>query len=313
MIPYDTRKYALLIAGMHRSGTSALTRTLSILGCDLPATLIKPKVDNPLGFWESQPIWSLNEDVLASGGSDWKDLSPFNPDWNGSPVSRPFLARAQEVLAAEYDGSRLLVLKDPRTCRLMPFWIEAVETFGADPVAIIPIRHPYEVAASLQKRNGFDPVDVQLLWLRHVLDAEHGSRHLRRIFVTFEDLLADWERVTDRIADLLQVEWPRKSLTARLEIAQFLSDEGRHHRVEDRHAMSMSPIRWIGETYDIMKRWAAGGKDGRDFATLDRIRGEFDAASPALRLLVLSQREAQARANRLTAEAAKNNASKQQG
>ena len=33
------KKTAILVAGMHRSGTSALARTLSLLGCDLPKTL----------------------------------------------------------------------------------------------------------------------------------------------------------------------------------------------------------------------------------------------------------------------------------
>ena len=70
------KKSAILIAGMHRSGTSALTRTLSLLGCALPKT-----PSNDPKHWESKVIMNLNDEILASAGSAWHDWGAFNPGW----------------------------------------------------------------------------------------------------------------------------------------------------------------------------------------------------------------------------------------
>ncbi|MFY7850700.1 MAG: hypothetical protein ACOVQ6_02790, partial [Brevundimonas sp.] len=43
---------ALVVAGMHRSGTSAVARLLSLAGGALPGNIIQPGPDNPTGFWE---------------------------------------------------------------------------------------------------------------------------------------------------------------------------------------------------------------------------------------------------------------------
>ena len=67
------KKSAILVAGMHRSGTSAVCRVLSILGCTLPKTLSGSAPDNERGFWESLAVKDLNDRILASAGSAWDD------------------------------------------------------------------------------------------------------------------------------------------------------------------------------------------------------------------------------------------------
>ena len=47
---------ALMVLGMHRSGTSALTRIFSLLGADLPKNLMPPSPANKTGYWESQDL-----------------------------------------------------------------------------------------------------------------------------------------------------------------------------------------------------------------------------------------------------------------
>ncbi len=103
------KKIAILIAGMHRSGTSVLTRTLNLLGCDLPKT-----PSNDPEHWESKVIMNLNDEILASSGSAWHDWGAFNPGWYASPVIDEFRERAQAALESEFGASRLFVLKDPR-------------------------------------------------------------------------------------------------------------------------------------------------------------------------------------------------------
>jgi hypothetical protein len=40
-------KKVIIIAGMHRSGTSVITRAVNLLGASAPGTLMPPTPDNP--------------------------------------------------------------------------------------------------------------------------------------------------------------------------------------------------------------------------------------------------------------------------
>ena len=64
---------ALLVMGMHRSGTSALARVLSLRGAELPAHLMPPNHGNASGYWEPAPIVAINDEMLEYFGSAWDD------------------------------------------------------------------------------------------------------------------------------------------------------------------------------------------------------------------------------------------------
>ena len=279
------KKIAILVAGMHRSGTSALTRVLNLAGCDLPKTLMKPKRNpgNVAGFWESQAIMDLNQEILTSAGSFWDDWRPFEQDWYWSPAAEGCRERARELIQSEFGGSRLFVLKDPRICRLMKFWVEVIRAFGAQPLVVSPIRNPWDVAASLQVRNHIDPSVGQLTWLRHTLDAEADSRGLRRAYLRYERLLSDAQAVVDRLGNDLGVSWPRPSRAQmEMKIAEFLSPELHHHRSEDALALSNPSLSdWVKDSFEIFDRWARGEVRKEDAPNLDRIKAAFDEATPA--------------------------------
>ncbi len=58
---------------MHRSGTSALSHAVHLLGASAAATLMPAGPDNPRGFWESSVVAAVNDETLAAGGSGWAD------------------------------------------------------------------------------------------------------------------------------------------------------------------------------------------------------------------------------------------------
>ena len=277
------RKIAILVAGMHRSGTSALSRLLNLVGCDLPKTLMKPVPgNNETGFWESQPVWDMNMHLLRSTGSDWKDWRPFDSGWYASPKADSFREQAQALLHQEFGDSRLFVLKDPVLCRLLPFWIKVLETFGAEPRVVLPIRNPLDVAASLKQRDGIGASCGYLIWLRHVLEAESGSRNLRRAYLRYETFLSEPHAVMDRLGRDLDVSWPmRASVRAHAEIERFLSPELHHHQSDDA-AFLTNPVlsRWLGQCFELFNRWSRGEVCETDVALLDRIRSAFDEATP---------------------------------
>ena len=273
---------AIIIAGMHRSGTSALSRTLNLVGCDMPNTPMGgDNRGNERGHWESQRIFELNNEILASAGSSWDDWEPINSSWYASPLHPQYFDEAREVLAAEFGTSRLFVVKDPRFCRLMDLWIKVIESFDATPLVVMPIRNPRDVAASLKRRDDIDPSIGRLLWLRHVLDAEAGSRRCQRVTVRFDQLLSDWRSLVTRIGEALEMSWPRISSATDLAVADFLTPDLRHH-ADPRESIEpdSQAIRWVSETYEILQRWSTGEESDSDIATLDEIRSSLNALGP---------------------------------
>ena len=278
----DTRKTAILVAGMHRSGTSAVSRILNLLGCALPKTLSSAGPDNPSGFWESLAIKELNDSILASAGSAWDDWETLDARWYESPIAEEFRDRARTTLADEFGDCRLFVLKDPRICRLLPFWIDSLGEFGAEPFIVTPVRNPLDVAMSIEVRNGIDRSIGLLLWLRHHLDAEMTTRDLRRVYVRYERLISEPHAIADEMGDGLGIVWPRRSTDSNIEIDDFLSPALRHHRTGDDAFLGNPRLSsWIRDSFEIFDRWASGGHSDADQTTLDGIRSSFNAATPA--------------------------------
>ncbi|WP_169978956.1 sulfotransferase family protein [Tautonia rosea] len=278
---------ALLVLGMHRSGTSALTRVLSLLGAALPRNLM-PAVQesNALGHWESLDLMVIHDEMLASVGSSWHDVTPFPEGWQHSAAAEPFRDRILEVLERDYRNTSMFVVKDPRACRFVPFWLDLVDRFGATPLAIVPVRNPLEVATSLQRRDGFSITKGAMLWLRHILDVERDTRGRPRSIVTYDALLDDWATTTETIRRSLGLIWPRDPLQAAAEIEDFLSNSQRHHRA-DRDALRTHPEipGWVENAYEaLIELSRADGQAPR--ARLDALRAELAIAEQAFGPLV---------------------------
>jgi hypothetical protein len=277
----DADRIGVLVLGMHRSGTSAVTRVLNLVGCDLPATLMGANSSNEAGHWESTPICRLNDRILESAGSDWQDWRAINSEWWQSSKSKKFRQEAIALLSSEFGESRLFVLKDPRICRLMPFWVETLQEAGIKPVAILPQRNPLEVAYSLRARNGFDAPFGHMLWLRHVLEAELGSRDVPRFFCDYTQVLSDWVSIINQCREALSIRFPKANSEASDEVAAFLRGNLRHHEQKAESVLA-NPIlsAWLRDTFRIMDNWSRTQVKKDDYALLDRIRIEFNAAAP---------------------------------
>src|SRR4051812_13182404 len=107
---------------MHRSGTSALARTISLLGARLPAALVGPNEGNPHGHWEPQLIVELNDRMLEDAGSDVYSIIDFNAEWFESARASTFVREAVDILRQSFGDDPLIVIKDPRVALLLPIW-----------------------------------------------------------------------------------------------------------------------------------------------------------------------------------------------
>jgi hypothetical protein len=278
----SSSRLGIIILGMHRSGTSALTRALNLLGAHLPNDLIGPADSNETGHWEPSAIVSFNEEMLASAGSRWDDWRPLSLASGHSSESTEFLGRARTLLRQEYESYPLIVLKDPRICRLSRFWFLAMQSEDIETRALLPIRSPEEVASSLQQRDLIVSGYAHLLWLRYTLDAEHGSRGIIRAFCRYDDLLEDWEAVVKRIEDRLGVSFPNRCPAVEAEIAGFLTERHRHFLTKFEKAPIKDEVHaWANEVFSILSRWSIEGETSEGRKRLDQIKDKFDAASAA--------------------------------
>lgn len=283
-LPDHLERTCLLIAGMHRSGTSALTRVLSLLGADLPKTLMEGsdanKASNAQGHWESLAASRLGDLILDSAGIDWRSPEPVAASWYSSARYPEMRDRAVDMLHEEFGHSSLFAFKDPRVCKLMPFWLDAIDRAGAKAHIVSISRNPLEVAASLHVRNGMEPMLSELLWLSYVLDTEHGSRGASRCFVRYDNLLENPKSVIGNITDSFGIAWPRQSTQVNASIASFLSPELYHQKRETRRSTGSDTTvaALINEVETVMRRWSARGESPLDHERLDECRAAFESA-----------------------------------
>ena len=117
----------------------------------------------------------------------------------------------------------------------------------------------------------------QLLWLRHVLDAEFFSRGRKRVVCRYDQLMRSWHGVVDRIRSGLTVALPRNSPAVHAEIERFLSRELRHHELGLEASLDNPGLMaWLRRTFAILLDWSERGENPADHAELDQIREEFD-------------------------------------
>lgn len=193
----------ILILGMHRSGTSALSGMLSRAGYDAPADLMAANEVNPSGYWESQGLFQRNDALLEQLGGRWDHPEHLPSGWEDSGPAILWREGVLRHLEAVFAGSRAPLIKDPRLCVLLPGWLPWLESGCLRVEMVLTLRHPLEVASSLEKAQNLPSQEGLRLWLEHVLAAERVSRGWPRLLLTFDALINDPEASLKRCLQLL--------------------------------------------------------------------------------------------------------------
>ncbi len=226
-------KNALVIVGMHRSGTSATTGALECLGVQLGKKLYSGHSGiNPKGYFEHSDIADTNEDVLLNMGSSWDDILPKEEGWWKKPELDPYAEKIRQFLRRDFSDSPLWAIKDPRVCRMLGWWLEIFSGEGISPRFIFVVRSPEEVYRSLERRDGFSREKSFMLWLLHYLEAERESRGHPRAFTLFERFLEDPAGELIRMERKLDLNYPVPVSDAGECLASFLSKDLRNHKAD---------------------------------------------------------------------------------
>ena len=157
----------LIVAGFHRSGTSAVARSLHLGGVYLGDDLLGAKPSNPHGHFEDVEVIHLHRDILDVNGHTWLVHQPFEPlipddSWKAIGA----FARKREATGRPWG------FKDPRVCLFLPLWLHVLP----DAHIIVAFRSPAEAVRSLHTRHS-----------RQAVTGE-GSAEQHRSFWAIDDL-----------------------------------------------------------------------------------------------------------------------------
>jgi hypothetical protein len=280
-----------IVAGMHRSGTSMTTRVISLLGADIASDLLPPvSGQNDRGFWESARVVQIHDELLHAIGSSWDDPLPLPAGWIGTDAAREARRQLAKEVQKCFSTSQFFVIKDPRISRLLPLWLELLDDAGIRSVIVVPVRNPLEIAASLKRRNEFPLAKSLLLYLRASLEAELASRGRRRLFVRYEQLVADWRPLSVRLKEAIGAHLTRTRAESLIEISCFLSSElyrNKFTREELCEAEDIAAV--VVDVYERLTK-AADGTDQNLEDALDGAREKLTEATKLFQGLVLFER-----------------------
>ena len=198
----------VVVLGMHRSGTSAITRGLEVLGVNLGDNLYPAAIDNPKGFWEDNDFLGINEELLAHLDYSVDRLGLIDWQMPSTAIVESLELKAEKLVSERCKKNALWGFKDPRTARLLPFWQAVFERVGCDVRYVIATRNPISIVESLYKRSGFEGGTTFYLWLEHLIPAISGTMNAKRVVVDYDQLLENPKLQLLRVAKALGVTAP---------------------------------------------------------------------------------------------------------
>ena len=235
---------ALIVLGVHRSGTSALAGALAELGFH-PGSSLLPAVQgvNNNGFFEDQRVVELNDRTLQMLGRNWRWPTPLPNGWMEHPELAEIRGEIRNIVA-EQENHGAWLLKDPRLCQLLPLWLTELRAIGVTPSILMTHRDLREVRQSLHARDQIAEPLAESLWLDHLLTAERESRELPRILVHYRQLLDQPLETLKGVCEWLAIE-PDEELLGRA--AATISPNEAHHQAHRLQAPSLAIAQQLNE------------------------------------------------------------------
>jgi hypothetical protein len=177
----------VIIAGMHRSGTSLAASLLESAGLDIGQRLMEGNFSNPRGHFEDLDFVELHKDALERLGlhTDGWALAEL------PPLPDDLMERARNLLAEKNQLPRSWGFKDPRGTLFIPVWA----SLSPQTRFVFVHRVPWEVVDSLYRRGdaafSADPelaIQVWLYYNRAILDFSSRAPE-RCFFVNIETII----------------------------------------------------------------------------------------------------------------------------
>jgi hypothetical protein len=275
------------VLGMHRSGTSLITRMLNFLGVDLGPEehLLEPAECNPKGFWEHQGFVAINDAVLEQLGGHWDEPPRCSSGWERLPKLNALKTRARSLIQKEFATAQQWGWKDPRTCLTLPFWQDLLPSMHY----VLCGREPGSVALSLERRDGFTLERGLSLWLEHTYQALKCTAGAPRLVVLYEDAMHDCTSELRRLASFLGKKELAEDREVQRAVAKFVDSDLQHHRRSDSclDRPGLDPI--LAEAAAHARAVYAELKQADDGDRSQQLLGKLEAALALIRPVVRDQ------------------------
>src|SRR5215471_14883352 len=230
------RQRAVVVLGVGRSGTSAITRGLDALGVALGDRLrAGARLKNPTGFYEDTDLLRLNKRLRRLLRVRGESVRLLETDWWQQPAVRRLHDEAVATVIRRFGALPLWGFKYARTLRFLPFWQDVFAAAGIDIAYLMAIRNPLSVARSRARLDPWRGTQEKsdLEWLVNIVPYFRQVRGRRLVVVDFDLFMSDPAAQLRRIADRLALGTTAETDAAIASYAgAFLDPALRHSRHE---------------------------------------------------------------------------------
>ncbi len=202
------QKKLVIVLGMHRSGTSVLTKGISELGYFVGDKTLPANIANEKGYFEYEELIRLNNHILDELSVRWKtiDLIYINRcETFLNFIEERYYERAYKILENIFEQNDRCVIKDPRISLLMPFWEKVLANMKIKYKYVLAVRNPNEVSKSLVARRDVDFNYGQNLWLYYnTIILKNLKSDI--LVVNYSDVINDTKKTMYRLCEWLEVD-----------------------------------------------------------------------------------------------------------
>ena len=287
MIP---NRHLILVLGMKRSGTSALTKGLEVMGVSLGNHLMPPNEFNKKGYWEDWDFHELNFEMLkASTQNRARRILPLSEKETTYLLSSHYAERATQLLVEKIFPEQQFAVKVPTSSLLLPFWKKICEQHSIALSFVIALRNPISVANSVER--SFEDLQEKSfwIWIASLLSSLTHSEGYGRVLVDYDELIQDPSHEMRRVAAALHLKIDEERL--RNYSHHFMDPSLRHQFVQDYHFENDDLcLKLAIEMYDELLFVARDQKSLHDLAKpLQQWSRKFSSVQGLLKMLEMHE------------------------
>lgn len=277
------KKKIVIVSGMHRSGTSMLTKALELLSVNMGSNLMLADESNEKGYMEDLDFVEFNDNILWQIGHRWDGTSILKQNDFEKIASAPNIKNAINLISDKIDNVSCLGVKDPRFSKIFPFWKIVFQKINISVFYVIAIRNPLAVALSLKRRDGFDFDKSFWLWASYSLQSSFYTSDCNPIYVEYENMLRNPKKEIIRLSKSLGM-----NLIGNLDkhIASFIDPRLNHYSSFNQQELAeISTPLMIAELYAKQKSIASDSNYPNDIeykSFLNRGMSLMDYISPLM-------------------------------
>lgn len=271
-----------------------ISAAMKAIGAELSLPRHETSEENPKGFFEHSEVVALDDDLLRLADSAWDDSTFDAAQLADLPADalQALQTRARRIIGTQWRLADLAAVKDPRMCRLLPFWFAALQEEGyTDPDirCVLVTRNPVEVAISQRTRCRKNPDYYEFgqvlaegiaLWLSHMRQALRDCGGRKMLVLSYEEFLSRPAELMARLAAFLDVAHD-PSIADRF-IGEFIDNSlWRSHADEAARAEVEAAFPGLLEAERLLAGFSGQTISGEALApVLERLDSpEFDAAT----------------------------------